>query len=296
MLKSYKLLIVKRHSKYVLIYIFLFLLSLIFLFPFIYLFLQSFSSYYDPSSFHPYFAFKHNLELNRPIFTFQNYIDLFTNDKFDFLSYFLRSFFLSLGCCIVETLLVIFTAYAFSRLHFRNKSTLMRILIVISLLPNLLLMFALYLIFKSFNITNSIVILAIIYIFGSILQFYSLKKYYDTFPSHLEDVSKIEGNNNTVIFKNIVLKHSLNIVLFTLFTSFVAIFSDFMVQNLIGSNSDYYFITTGLYKLISTSDRLKENFPLFCAASVLLCIPYMIIFYLLKRRVVDGMLKNASKM
>lgn len=96
--------------KKIVIYTILVIISVIWIFPFIYLIMQSFSKSFNDYSFLPGGGF-----------TFDNYIALFTSVEHPFWRWFLNTLIIASITCILQTIIVLMTSYAFSRLRFKSR-------------------------------------------------------------------------------------------------------------------------------------------------------------------------------
>ena len=119
-------------SQRVLVYVILTVISLIWIFPFFYLIFQSFAAEVNPKSIFP------------SAWTFQNYANLFTDKSTPFFNWWLNTFLIALATAVLQTIFVLMTAYALSRLRFNGRQGLMKLILILGMFPGFLGMLVVY--------------------------------------------------------------------------------------------------------------------------------------------------------
>ncbi len=291
--RSYKR---KIHTRNTLIYIFLIVLSIIWLVPFVYLLGQSFASTYNPSVFFPFLPTASNIEQGKCVLTFQNYVTLFTDEVYEFRKWYLNTLIISLISSVIETVLVLGTSYAFSRLRFKARKPLMKLILVLGMFPGFLSMMIIYFILKLVNMNGNIYSLILIYIGGSAMQYYIAKGFFDTIPKALDEAAMIDGANKNTIFFKVIMPLSKPIIVYTFLITFVAPWGDFMMASILsGGNTAMWTVAVGLRKMITTLTDQQKYFPVFCAGGVVTSLPIMILFFWLQKYYVEGITGGAVK-
>ena len=163
-------------------YTILVIISIIWVIPYIYLILQSFRG--EPGAYTSYLIPKE--------FTFDNYIELFTDTSlFNFPRWYLNTFITAVVVCIIQTIVVLATSYALSRLRFRGRKGLMNLLLVLGMFPGFMSMTAVYFVLKEIGLTQSLVGLILVYVASSAMQYYICKGFFDTIPKSLDEAAKM---------------------------------------------------------------------------------------------------------
>jgi ABC-type maltose transport system permease subunit len=72
----------------------------------------------------------------------------------------------------------------------------------------------------------------------------------------------------------------------------IAFYNDYILASIILSGTDHYTIALGLRFF---DQQYAANWSMFAAASLLGCLPIMIIFYSLQKYLVQGLTKGAIK-
>lgn len=270
--------------KKVVIYVILSIISIIWLFPFVYIIMQSFSKEFNDSSFLPAGGF-----------TFQNYVNLFTSTTYPFWRWFLNTLIIAIITCIFQTIIVLMTSYAFSRLRFKSRKALMKLMLIIGMFPGFLSMICIYFILDLIGLTGSIFGLILVYIAGSAMNYYIAKGFFDTIPKSLDEAAMIDGATKNTVFWKIILPLSKPIVVYTILMAFTAPWGDFMLASyLTQGHSEVFNVAVGLQGML-TPGNINQNFPTFCAGGVFTSIPIVILFFCLQRYYVEGVTGGAVK-
>lgn len=283
MIKSYKL---RRHITNAIVYVVLAVLGIIWVSPLAYMLLHSFRA----DGFSTY---------DRIIpreFGFGNYIDLFTNtDMLDFPRWYMNTFVVAVFSCIISTLSVLMVAYAFSRLRFKSRKKFINVGMILGMFPGFMTMVAIYYLLKAMGLNGQLVALVICYSAGAGLGYQISKGFFDTIPRALDEAATIDGATKNQIFWKIILPMSKPIVVYTVLTSFIGPWTDFILAKIImGDNLQNYTVAIGLQKMI-TLEFKTEYYKEFLAGSVLVAIPVATLFLLMQGYYVEGVTAGGVK-
>jgi len=283
MIKSYRL---SRLISDIVIYVLLGGLGIIWVSPLVWLVFHSFRKEGGVSV--PYVFPKE--------YTLDNYKTLFTQtDVFDYPRWFLNTFVVAVFACIISTLSVLMVSYAFSRLRFKSRKMFINIGMVLGMFPGFMTMIALYYLLKAMNLTQTLPALVICYSSGAGLGFAISKGFFDTIPRALDEAATIDGATRNQIFWKIILPISKPILVYTVLTSFIGPWCDFiLVKIIMGDNRDNYTVALGLQRM--TDKEYKQTyFKQFLAGSVIVAIPITILFLKMQNYYVEGVTAGGVK-
>ncbi len=283
MIKSYKL---QRTIADVVIYVILAVLGIIWVSPLVWLLLHSFRA--EGGVTVPYVFPKQ--------FTLDNYKALFQkNGVFDYPRWFLNTFVVAVFSCIISTLSILMVSYTFSRLRFKSRKMFINIGMVLGMFPGFMTMIALYYLLKAMNLTQTLPALVICYSAGSGLGFAISKGFFDTIPRALDEAATIDGATKNQIFWQIILPMSKPILVYTVLTSFIGPWCDFiLVRIIMGDKRDNYTVAMGLQKMID-KEYTQVYFKQFLSGSVLVAIPITILFLRMQNYYVEGVTAGGVK-
>ena len=272
-------------SNRILVYVILSVLSLIWIFPFFYLIFQSFALFPNPKSIFP----------APGEWTFDNYINLFTNSATPFFNWWINTFLIALATAVLQTILVLMTSYALSRLRFPGRQGLMKLILILGMFPGFLGMLVIYYILELLGINTSIYSLILVYVASSAMSYYVAKGFFDTIPKSLDEAVLIDGGSKNTVFWRVIIPLSKPIIIYTVLVSFTGPWGDFMFGKYIVNSANIqpagYTVAVGLHGLIGQN----AFYGTFCAGAVLVSIPITALFFWLQRYYVEGIAGGAVK-
>lgn len=283
MIKSYK---ARRTVVNTLIYVILTILSIIWILPLVWIVMTSFSG--EEATF-----IDHVIPTS---WTFDNYIELFTNTKvFDYPRAFLNTLIISIFSCVISTFSVLMVSYAFSRLRFKARKPFMNIAMILGMFPGFMTMIAIYHILKVMGLSQNIVGLIIVYSAGAALNYFISKGFFDTVPKALDEAATIDGATKNQIFWKIILPMSKPIVVYTVLTTFIAPWTDFILARMLLRDAiDQYTVALVLWNM-TDKDKVDTFFYNFCAGAVVVAVPITALFLKMQKFYVEGITGGAVK-
>lgn len=231
-------------------------------------------------------------------YTFDNYLQLFgmTDTVAQFPRWFANTFVIAVFTCIISTCFVLMVAYATSCMRFKARKPLMNIGIILGMFPGVLSMIAVYFVLKSIGLTNSHFGMILVYSASSGLGYLIAKGFFDTIPVSLREAAKLEGASEATIFTRIVIPLSKPIIVYTVISSFLTPWMDFVYAKLIlnsGISKDWT-VAIGLYNMLDRA-LINSYFSKFCAGGVLVSIPISILFVIMQKFYVEGITGGSVK-
>lgn len=278
----------KKVVKPVIRHLVLAFLAVIWLIPIVWLLATSFSSYQGINISH---FFPENFTLN-------NYLKLFgaADTVAQFPRWFMNTFVIAIFTCIISTCFVLMVAYATSCMRFKARKPLMNIGIILGMFPGVLSMIAVYFVLKSIGLTNSHFGMVLVYSAGSGLGYLIAKGFFDTIPISLREAAKLEGASEATIFTKIVIPLSGPIIVYTVISSFLTPWMDFVYAKLVlnsGISTDWT-VAIGLYNMLDRT-LINTYFSRFCAGGVLVSIPISALFVIMQKFYVEGVTGGSVK-
>lgn len=226
-------------------------------------------------------------------YTFDNYIKLFTDTTIlNFPKMFANTLFIAVCSCILATFYTLAVSYCLSRLRFKLRKPYMNMAMVLGLFPGFMSMVAVYFILKALGLSEGgLIRLALIlcYSGGAGLSFQIAKGFFDTIPLALDEAALIDGCTRWQIFWKMTLPLSRPVIVYTVLTSFIGPWVDFIFAKVIcRANADYYTVAVGLWRMLE-KEYIDSWYTCFAAGAVLVSIPIAVLFMFLQRYYVDGM-------
>lgn len=198
--------------------------------------------------------------------------------------------------CALSTLFILMVSYALSRLRFTFRKPIMNVLLVLGMFPGFMSMIAVYFILKAMGLTNSLLALILVYSGSAGLSYYICKGFFDTVPRAMEEAGILDGASQLVIFWKIILPLAKPIIVYTVLTSFISPWCDFIFVNTIISDRNLYTVSLGLYKMINAEkNSFNDNFTVFCAGAFIVGGIIVTLFMSMQRYYVEGVTAGSVK-
>ena len=226
-------------------------------------------------------------------YTLDNYIKLFTDTSIlNFPRMFKNTFVIAIFTCIISTIFVLSVSYCMSRMRFKMRKAYMNIAMVLGLFPSFMSMVAVYYILKALNLSEgSMIPIALIIVFsaGSGVNFYVAKGFFDTIPKSLDESAIIDGATRWQTFTRIKIPLSKPIIVYTILTSFMAPWLDFIFAKVIcRADSRYFTVSMGLWRMLD-KEYINNWYTCFAAGAVIISVPIAILFLCTQKFYVEGM-------
>jgi ABC-type maltose transport system permease subunit len=238
--------------------------------------------------------------------SFINYQRLFGLDptyKFGDLVY-QKWLFNSVKVSTISTLLGVaittMAAYAFSRMRFAGRVTMLKAILLIQVFPNLLAIVAIYvLIFQFGEIIPAIGLnthagLIMVYLGGSMgMNIWLMKGFMDTIPRAIDESGMVDGATHFQIFYHLLLPLMRPILVVIGILSFIGTYSDFILAKILLNDVNKYTLMVGLQ--IFTAGQFDQKWGVFAAGALLGALPIMIIYLALQDQITGGLTAGAVK-
>ncbi len=277
----------RRTISNTLTYALLVALGVLWILPIVYLVYTAFRE--TPSTGIINTLFPDNLHLG-----FGNFVRLFKDTMFP--RWLGNTILVSVFSCLLTTLFILMVSYALSRLRFRLRKPIMNVLLVLGMFPGFMSMIAVYFILKAMGLTNSLLALVLVYSGSAALSYYICKGFFDTVPKAMEEAAILDGASQPMVFIKIILPLAKPIIVYTVITSFIAPWCDFIFVNTIISDRNRYTVSLGLYKMINAEkNSFNDNFTLFCAGAFVVGGIIVTLFMSMQRYYVEGVTSGAVK-
>lgn len=273
----------KRKLKILLIHLILILVSLTMLVPFFWMILTSFKSITEAISVNPFVIFpkKWRTDAFRTVFQNMNFLLLYRNT--------LLLIFFRVLCAVVTATLA---GYAFARLHFPGRDFAFSLVLFQMMVPNQVFLIPQYLMVSKIGMLNSIFALVfpgMVTAFGTFL----LRQGFMSLPNDLEEAARLDGCNigQCFLFVMMPLMRS-SMVALGIFTALFA-YKDLMWPLIVNTDKDMLVLSSALAKM---QGQYVVKFPELMAASLIACLPMIILYIFFQRQFIEGIATSGGKL
>ena len=225
-------------------------------------------------------------------YTLDNYIKLFTDTTLlNFPKMFMNTLVIAIFSCLLSTFLLLSVSYCLSRMKFKMRKPYMNMAMILGLFPGFMSMIAVYFILKAVGLTEgNLIRVALVFCYsgGAAIGFQVAKGFFDTTPYAIDEAAMLDGCTRWQIFTKITLPLSKPIVIYTVLTSFIGPWVDFIFAKVIcRANADQYTVAIGLWRMLE-KEYIDNWYTCFAAGAVLISIPIALLFLKLQKYYVNG--------
>ena len=232
-----------------------------------------------------------SLELVPRNATFENYVRLFTDR--DFLVWLRNSAVVTVSVTITGVIFASMAGYGFSRFRFIGKKAGLLSLLTTQMFPGTMLLLPMYIMLINLGLINSYFGIVIVYS-ATALPFciWTMKGYYDTIPTSLEEAARIDGCSHFMAFRKVILPLAAPALVITALFSFMSAWSEYIVAAQILQGTELWTLPIGLK---SFEASMSTEWGLYGAASIVVMIPVVALFLGLSRWLVSGLTLGSVK-
>lgn len=232
-------------------------------------------------------------------FSLVNFEALFNNPNRPFPIWLRNSLIVAVVVVAVQLVFSSFAAYAFSRLRFKGRRGGLLALLLIQMFPGILVMVAL---FQMVDVIGAVVpwlgldTLAgytFVMLGGSLGGVFLMKGVFDAIPGELDEAAKIDGAGHARVFFTVILPLVRSILVITGLLTLTGIIGEYLFASIFLRSNGVKTVAVGLYGVLA-SDR-SNNLGWFCAASIVVAIPVVLVFQWFQRYIVGGITAGAVK-
>lgn len=231
-----------------------------------------------------------SIDLSKGAALFRSYDELFT--QFNFGTYMLNSFFISVLTVFITLAFAIPGAYAVARLRFRGQAAFSRSILLIYMVPMIVLALPIYIAFSMTGLRNSIGGIVMIYPVTTIpVALYMLQGYFRGLPSEVEEAGLMDGLSRLAVIWKITLPLSLPALASVSLYVFMIAWNEFLLAFMLLDDPSKFTLTRGIASL-NSSEIPRQHLM---AGSVIATVPIMAIFLGLERFMTKGLTAGSVK-
>lgn len=273
----------KENFTKVLIHVILILVSITMLVPFIWMILTAFKTVTEATSVDPFVIFPKvwRTDSFKEVIRNMNFFVLYKNTL-------LMIFFRVLCAVLTATM----AGYAFGRLHFKGRDFCFSLVLLQMMVPAQIFISPQYIMVSKMGMLNTIfglVFPGMVTAFGTFL----LRQGYMGLPNDLEEAARLDGCNigQTFLYIMAPLTRS-SMVALGIFTA-VFTFKDLMWPMIVNTDKDMLVLSSALAKM---QGQYAAKFPELMAASLIACIPMIVLYVIFQKQFIEGIATSGGKL
>ncbi|KKK71408.1 hypothetical protein LCGC14_2914220, partial [marine sediment metagenome] len=220
-----------------------------------------------------------------------NFVELWTQHPFA--KYLKNSIIIAAGTTILTTVLCIPAAYAISRFHFLGQKLLLYMYLVIQMFSPIIVVIALFKIIARLHLIDTYLGLVLVNtVFTLSFVTWMLSGYFKTIPVDIEEAALIDGCTRIQTIIRIMIPIAAPGLVTTIIYSFIASWNEFMFALTLVQSVGKTPLTLGLYNFVG---RYTTQWELLTASAFLAIIPIIVLFLLIEKQLVAGIVGGAVK-
>ncbi len=222
-----------------------------------------------------------------------SYTRLFTQAPFG--QYFLNTILVTAATVIGQLVICSMAAYAFARLTFLGRDTLFLFYLATQMVPFQITLIPLYLIIFKLGWVNTMWGL-IAPGLSSAYGIFLLRQSFLSVPRDLIDAARVDGATDWTVYARIFLPMNTPALATIGVFAFMGAWTDLLWPLLIARSENLRTLELGLAYFNNTSSAFQQpNWPLVMAASVVVMLPVLVVYFFAQRYFVQGIALGSVK-
>lgn len=210
----------------------------------------------------------------------------------NFVRYFINTVYVTLLSIAGTVVSCSMVAFAFARLRWPGRDTVFLLVLSTMMLPAQVTMIPVFLIFTKLGMVNTLKPLWLPTFFGTAFFIFLLRQFFLTIPRDLEDAAKIDGCGYLRIFWKIMLPLIKPALTAVVIFQFMWAWNDFLNPLIYIHDKDLMTLTIGLQ---SFNHLHGAEWSLLMAASVMMTIPVILVFFFAQKYFIQGITLTGLK-
>lgn len=266
------------------VHILLSLWAVIVLFPFYWMVLTSVKSYgeYNSEYIPKFFTLSPTL---------QNYVDAFTAVPLG--RYFTNTLVFTLITTLLMLSVITLAAFAFARLEFKGKRLAFTLLLSLMMIPNELVIITNFVTITDLGLRNTFTGLILPSV-TSVFYIYLLKENFAQIPDELYYAAKVDGTSDFKYLTKVMIPICSPTMITIIILKVIECWNSYVWPRLITDDENYFLVSNGI-QAIRESGFGRENIPAMMAAVVVISVPLIALFLILRNKIMDGVSRGGTK-
>ena len=271
-----------RRYKENFLYIIMMLFGVLMLVPLIWVFLTAFKT--EPEISKIPITWLPNSFLN-----FDNFIQMFSEQPFG--RYFFNSMTVAIISLVSSTAIAVLAGYAFAKIDFKFKEFFFILILSVFMIPAEVMVLPKYLMMSQIGWINSYLGLAFPDLFTA-FGVYLFRQFMSGIPDTYIDAARMDGASEIKILLYVMLPLIKPALAAFIIIKFMFSWNQFLWPLVIGQKQEMFTVTVGL---VAFSGQWYNQWNLIAAATVLSIIPMLLVFILLQKHLVQGLVMSGTK-
>ncbi|MCY3020811.1 MAG: carbohydrate ABC transporter permease [Planctomycetota bacterium] len=183
-------------------------------------------------------------------------------------------------------------AYAFSRLRWPDRNLVFGLLLATMMLPGAVTMIPVFIMFSKLHWVDTFLPLIVPAFFGNAFYIFLLRQFFLTIPEELLEAARLDGASEWRVFWTIILPLSKPALLTVMIFTILREWNDFMGPLIYLTSESNRTLALGLAHLRGVQGT---EWGLLMAASLLMILPALALFFVAQRFFIEGIALTGTK-
>ncbi len=227
----------------------------------------------------------------------QNYAEIFQVASYG--AWMLNSVYVASLTTIGAVLSAALVGYSFARFRYPGRDLIFLLTLSTLMLPGEVTIIPLYLLFNKIGWLDTYKPLIVPSFFGGgAFLIFLMRQFFMTIPRDLDEAARMDGASYWRVFWQIIIPLSLPALATAAILNFLAEWNSFLYPFIILNDKDKYTIAIGIkyfQEIAYNLDSMEPRENLLMAASIVMTLPIIIIFFVAQRYFVRGIVMSGIK-
>lgn len=226
-------------------------------------------------------------------FTFNNYVQLFSNKDAPVFRWMLNSVFISSVHTILYLIVAALAGFAFGVAEWKGHNVVFGLLLATALIPNVINLVPLYKLITNMELNGNALAL-ILPGLGGVLYMMLIRQYFLSVPKELVEAAQLEGAGMFRIFLQIEVPLCKSVFMVAAMMTFIGNWNDYLWPSIAmaGVESKYLTLPLGIAKLLGDNNI---QYGMTMAGAVTSMLPTLIVYLFLQNKVIESVANSGSK-
>ena len=209
-----------------------------------------------------------------------------------FFTYLKNTLTIAVPATVFTTVSSSFVAYGFSRIQWPGRDAVFMVLISTMMLPYQVTMVPLFVVFKNLGWIDTYRPLVVPTLFGGAFYIFLIRQFLMSLPMDLQDAARIDGCSELRIYAQIMLPLTKPAMATTALLTFIGYWNEFLMPLIYINTNDKFPLALGLQQF---QRQYGAEWALLMAASTLMTIPIIILFFATQKTFIRGIALTGIK-
>ena len=230
-------------------------------------------------------------DLPASFLNFQNYTGFFERQPVGIA--FWNTFFITVVSLAIVIIVGTMAAYVIDRFRFPGRRLILLIYVIVMAVPPITTQVSLYQVMLGLGLVNSKWALIVLYSGADIVSLYIFITFLGSISREIDESARIEGANYFQIYWKVILPLMTPAIATVVILRTIAIYNDFILPYLYTPKVEQSTVSMLLYKASDMMSSATE--AILMAGIVIVIAPTLVVFLVLQRQIVSGMMRGAVK-